>query len=319
MQSPKSEGIRAKINGRFRNKKVLLLLGGETAEREVSLKTGAAIEKALRSRAYDVEAFDWSSQRASELLESRPDVVFNALHGGAGENGELQGLLEILKIPYTGSGVLSSALCMDKERTKRLAAACGVPTAEWQTLGRASALELPCPLPFPCVVKPSEEGSSVGVSIVHEASAYPAAVQAALQGRGEVMVERYVAGKEVTVAVVDGVALGTCEIVPAQGFYDYAAKYQRNDTRYLTPSTLPPQLDAQVMELAVNSYSVLGCRGVARVDFLVERDRDAFLLELNTVPGMTEKSLVPKIAAACGIDFDTLCEWLLDRARCDSD
>lgn len=317
------------LEHRFRGRKVAVLYGGESKERAVSLQTGEAIAGALASQGYAVERFDWSASRVAELAGRELSAAFIALHGGAGENGELQGLLEVLRVPYTGSGVLASALCMDKARTKLLASGSRIRTAEWSVLSRGeaqvqlSAGGLTEPFEAPYVVKPSADGSSVGISIVREggAAAYASAVRRALEGRGEVLVERFVEGSEISIAVLEGQALGSCMIQPAQdaGFYSYEAKYQRRDTQYLVPPPLDEAVVARAEALAERLYGMMGCRGVARIDFIVEGGREPYLLEVNTVPGMTETSLVPKIAAARGIDFAQLCCLLLDRAALDSE
>ncbi len=310
------------LSGRQRAKKIAVLLGGESAEREVSLRSGAALVRALEARGYAVTAFDWAAQRMAEFLAAGFEVAVVALHGGAGENGEIQGFLEMAGVPYTGSGVQASALAMDKEKSKALAKSYEVKTAPWFCWSRSEAQarlasgSAHSPLPGSVVVKPCADGSSVGVSIVHDPAAFAPAVALALTGFGDVMIEGFVPGHELTVAVVNGVALGVCEICPGGEFYDYAAKYERNDTRYLIPSTRSADLERRVMAAAEFLYRVMGCHGVARVDFLAPNDEEAYFIELNTVPGLTEKSLVPKIAAARGIDFGLLAEWIVDGAAC---
>lgn len=306
----------------WRGQTITVLYGGQSNEREISLVTGEAIAEALQTAGYAVTLVDWSVEAIPLLSESV--VVFVALHGGCGEGGELQGLLEMLALPYTGSGVLASALAMDKVRTKRMVESEEMPTAEWVVWSReataaaleAGAVALPMALPF--VVKPSQEGSSVGVSIVRDEADFPEALEVALRGRGEILIERFIDGIEASVAVLDGEALGVCEVQPAESFYDYEAKYSRDDTGYLIPSTLGEPLEAELRRLAAQCYEVLGCRGVVRVDFIVEQRERPMLLELNTIPGMTSTSLVPKIAASKGTSFEALVEMMLDGATLDT-
>lgn len=302
---------------------VAVIYGGESAERKVSLATGEAVAKALESRGYKVTRFDWAASRLPELAQAGFDAAFIALHGGAGENGELQGALELLGLPYTGSGVLASALAMDKARTKALVAGAGMPTAAWHIWTRAEAARareerLPAPMSVPFVVKPTADGSSVGVSIVARDDQFEEALGAVFQGRGDVLFEAYVAGRELTVAVLDGEALGVCEVQPGDTFYDFAAKYERQDTKYLIPSTFGEPVESELMSLASKLYALLGCRGVARVDFIVTEAGEPYLLEINTVPGMTEKSLVPKIAASRGMSFAELAEAILRSSDTDT-
>ncbi|MFA5623996.1 MAG: D-alanine--D-alanine ligase [Bradymonadales bacterium] len=301
--------------------KVCVLLGGNSSEREVSLRSGAVILKALRARGVDAESFDYHGNNLWELRERGYEKVLIALHGGAGENGAIQGFLEVSAIPYTGSGVLASALCMDKQRSKELARAYArVPKdivlsrdeAQERLAANDSFAKEGAALAYPLVVKPSQDGSSVGVSIVQAAQDLAAAVSLALEGKGAVMLEEYVGGYELTVAVLHGRALGVCEIVPKHGFYDYEAKYIRNDTQYLVPSTLGADIERIMCEQAEALYAAFGCKGVARVDFLANSKKELYFLELNTVPGMTEKSLVPKIAQAAGIGFEELCLAMLE-------
>lgn len=300
--------------------KVCVLLGGNSSEREVSLRSGAAMLKALQAKGVDVEAFDYSGHNLGDLRELGYEKVMIALHGGAGENGAIQGFLEVCGIAYTGSGVLASALCMDKLRSKAMVRGL-VNLPKDVVLSREEAqsrlaqgddfASIGADFGYPLVVKPSEDGSSVGVSLVHKVEELAPAIAAALKGVGTVMVEEYIAGHELTVAVINGRALGVCEIIPKNEFYDYEAKYVRNDTQYLVPSTLGGECEAIMCKQAEVLYAAFGCRGVARVDFLANREKVPYFLELNTVPGMTEKSLVPKIARAAGLSFEDLCLMIL--------
>jgi D-alanine-D-alanine ligase len=296
---------------------VAVLYGGQSTERDVSLRTGKACADALVQKGYAVTLVDADRDLAARLREGRFDVAFNALHGRWGEDGCVQGLLEVMGIPYTGSGVLASAMGMDKVVAKAMFAALGIPVIDYRVFpaARAGAIS-PADLPFgiPCVVKPSGEGSSVGVHLVKDVAGLGPACLDAATFKGDVIVERYVKGSEVNVAVLDGTALGAIEIVPANEFYDYAAKYTAGTTQYFYPARIPEAHRARVMEAAAKAHRGLGCAGVTRVDFIVAPDGTPYVLEINTLPGMTATSLVPKIAAGLGIPFPDLCERILDGA-----
>lgn len=298
-------------------KRVAVLYGGRSTERDVSLKTGKACADALASKGYDVTLVDVDSELPARLREARIDVAFNALHGRWGEDGCVQGLLETMGIPYTGSGVLASAMGMDKVVSKAMFRALGLSLIDYLVFpsDRAGSIT-PADLPFgiPCVVKPSGEGSSVGVHLVKDPAKLQAACLDAAAFKGDVIVERYLKGTEVNVAVLDGKALGAIEIVPANEFYDYAAKYTAGTTRYFYPARIPEAHTRRVMEAAEVAHRGLGCAGVTRVDFIVAPDGTPYILEINTLPGMTATSLVPKIAAGLGIPFPDLCERILDGA-----
>jgi D-alanine-D-alanine ligase len=302
---------------KWTGKKVAVLYGGPSTERDVSLRTGKACADALVAKGYDVARIDVDADLAARLRELGIDVAFNALHGRWGEDGCVQGLLEVMRIPYTGSGVLASAMGMDKVVAKAMFARLGLSLIEYRAFPaeRAGSIAV-ADLPFgiPCVVKPSGEGSSVGVHLVNDAGALPAACRDAATYKGEVIVERYVKGTEVNVAVLDGKALGAIEIVPANAFYDYAAKYTAGTTQYFYPARIPDAHRDRVMAAAETAHRGLGCAGVTRVDFIVAPDGTPYILEINTLPGMTATSLVPKIAAGLGIPFPDLCERILDGA-----
>jgi D-alanine-D-alanine ligase len=298
-------------------KKVAVLYGGRSSEREVSLRTGAACADALASKGYDVVRVDVDLDVAARLREQGIDVAFLALHGRWGEDGCIQGLLESVGIPYTHSGVTASALGMDKTISKTMFKALGLDVIDYRAFpperaGSISPSELP--FAFPVVVKPAGEGSSVGVQIVKEAAKLAGACLEAARYKGDVIVERYVKGTEVNVAVLDGKALGAIEIAPEREFYDYAAKYTAGTTKYHYPARIPEAHRHRVTEAAVRAHVGLGCSGVSRVDFIVAPDGTPFILEVNTLPGMTATSLVPKIAAGTGIPFPDLCERILDGA-----
>lgn len=298
-------------------------MGGLSAEREVSLATGAGVLAALVEKGWDAVAIDWTEGTSlAQLLEaSGARVVWNALHGTYGEDGAVQGLCACLGLPCTGSGILASALAMDKVMSKRIFESNGVPTPRWRLLGHdgpadgSDAATALADFALPCVVKPANEGSSVGVSIVEERTQLAAAVAAARKFHGAVIAEDYIAGTEVFVGILDGRVLGSVEVRPATKFYDYEAKYKRKDTSYLIPPELPRPVVAHAEELALAAYSALGCSGHARPDLRISTTGEAFVLEVNTLPGMTATSLLPKIAKSIGMDYATLCERILASAK----
>lgn len=303
--------------GRWSGKKVALLYGGRSSEREVSLNSGRGCAEALRSRGYDVTLIDVGLDVADQLKTSGSEVAFIALHGRFGEDGCIQGMLESLAIPYTGSGVLASAVAMDKVLTKPLFRANELLVADYRVFSREhcqriSARDLPFGLP--AVVKPSTEGSSIGVHLVRTEAELAAACVDAAQYKGQIIIEQYIAGREMQVAVLEGSALGAIEIVPANEFYDYAAKYTAGTTQYFYPARLPLEEREQLCRAGEAAYRALGCAGMARVDFIVTPKSEFYLLEVNTLPGMTESSLAPKIAAGNGISYSDLCERILDGA-----
>jgi D-alanine-D-alanine ligase len=307
---------------RFAGKRVAVVMGGLSAEREVSLNTGAGVLAALREKQWDVVAIDWKEGTSlPQLLEAAGvHAVWNALHGTYGEDGAVQGLCACMKIACTGSGILASALAMDKVMSKRIFESKGVPTPRWRLLphqGPADASDAVAALAdvgLPCVVKPANEGSSVGVSIVEDRSQLAPAVIAARQFHGEVIVEEYIAGTEIFVGILDGRVLGSVEVRPATKFYDYEAKYKRNDTKYLIPPELPRDVLARAEQYALDAYNALGCSGHSRPDLRISPSGEAFVLEVNTLPGMTATSLLPKIAKSIGMDYATLCEAILASA-----
>ena len=298
----------------FAGKRVAVVMGGLSAEREVSLNTGAGVLAALQERGWDVVAIDWKQGTSlGRLLEdARPAVVWNALHGTFGEDGAVQGMCACLGIACSGSGILASALAMDKVMSKRIFESNGVPTPKWRLLAPGEDLGH---WPLPCVIKPSSEGSSVGVSVVeHDAEVTPA-ISLARQFHGPILVEEYIAGTEVFVGILDGKVLGSVEVRPATKFYDYEAKYRRKDTKYLIPPELERPIVARAEELALAAYNALGCTGHARPDLRIDRAGNPFVLEVNTLPGMTATSLLPKIAKSVGMDYATLCEQILASSR----
>lgn len=306
----------------FAGKRVAVVMGGLSAEREVSLNTGLGVLAALQEKGWDAVAIDWKPGTSlARLLESSgAHVVWNALHGTYGEDGAVQGLCACLQLPCTGSGILASALAMDKVMSKRIFESNKVPTPRWQLLphdGPADGSDAPAVLasfPLPCVIKPANEGSSVGVSIVEDRAQLAAATAAARQFHGAVIAEDYIAGTEVFVGILDGRVLGSVEVRPATKFYDYEAKYKRNDTTYLVPPELPADVIARAEQFALAAYNALGCSGHARPDLRISTTGEAFVLEVNTLPGMTKTSLLPKIAKSIGMDYATLCEQILASA-----
>jgi D-alanine-D-alanine ligase len=298
---------------------VAVLMGGWSAEREVSLRSGAACAAALERRGCRVTRIDVARDIASVLSELAPDVALNLLHGRPGEDGTIQGLLEILQIPYSHSGTLASALAMTKDIAKVVMAHAGVPVPDGIVVSRETAARGHV-LPRPYVIKPVAEGSSVGVFIVTEEHAHPPQELTRHDwAYGErVLCERYVAGKELTCAVIGDRALDVIEIVPAVRFYDYEAKYLSGGSKHLLPAPLKPNVYQEVRRLALQAHKALGCRGVSRADFRFD-DRMAgteglVCLEVNTQPGMTETSLVPELAAQAGITFEELVEWMVEDA-----
>ncbi|MBK7858208.1 MAG: D-alanine--D-alanine ligase [Archangiaceae bacterium] len=287
--------------------------GGMSNERDVSLRTGAAVTKALREAAYDVVEIDMQRDLAARLTAEKVQIAFIALHGRYGEDGCVQGLLEAMGLPYTGSGVLASSVGMEKVFTKQVFVARGIPTPQHKVFTTSDeALEGPLPFPFPVVVKPSREGSSVGVHIAKDATAYRDAVLDAAKYPGLILVEQFIKGREVQGAVLDDEALGVIEIVPAREFYDHEAKYGANSgTQYIFPARLEPELYARVNQICLQAHQALGCSGATRSDAIVTERGDIYLLEVNTLPGMTATSLLPKIAQGKGISFTQLCERLL--------
>jgi len=298
----------------MQSRKIGVLLGGLSSEREVSLRTGEAVLKALRERGHHAIPIYVDHDIDVALRQEQIDVAFIALHGRWGEDGCVQGLLELLGIPYTGSDVMASALAMHKGKAKELFRLHNLPTPAYYTLTEEDAADLAevhGDFGFPCVVKPIREGSSVGVAICNSLEELAPAVEKALCFDGEVLVERFIAGKEISVAVLADRALGACEIAPRAGFYDYQNKYTKGATDYFVPPRLSPERYRGVLAQALRAHLALGCQGATRVDMMVSDSGNEFILEVNTVPGLTPTSLLPKIADAAGISFGELCELML--------
>jgi D-alanine-D-alanine ligase len=302
-------------------KRVAVLLGGRSAEREVSLSSGKGCVAALRAEDFDVVEIDPGEDLSAQLLAAKPDAVFNALHGRWGEDGCVQGLLELLRIPYTHSGVLASSLAMHKQRTKDVYRAAGLPVVNSIVVDRreAAARHLMDP---PYVVKPVNEGSSVGVFIIRKGDNRPpeALGSDTWNLSNEMMVEEFVPGRELTVAVMGGKGLGVTEITTNLAFYDYEAKYAEGGSIHVLPAKVSDAVAVEALDLAVRAHAALGCRGVSRTDFRYDDTKGKHrlvLLETNTQPGMTPTSLVPEQAAYNGMSYQKLCRWMVEDASCD--
>lgn len=303
-----------------------VLYGGTSHEREVSLATGRAVLEALQEKGLDVVGIDVDSSVPRRILQERIEVAFMALHGGWGENGAIQGLLEIYGIPYTGPGILASALALDKTMTKKVLRAEGVPTPDWLSVSSAevsaenldeTAGRIVSTLGLPVILKPSTEGSSVGIKVVRQAEEIPDALAYAARFSGTILVERFMTGIETTVGVIgndDPRALPVIEIRPKGGLYTYETKYVPGQTEYIIPARLPEKIYGRVQELALRAFKAVGCRGVSRIDVFVDENHGPFVLEINTNPGMTATSLLPKAARATGMEFGDLLVYLLELA-----
>ncbi|VCU69545.1 D-alanine--D-alanine ligase [Pigmentiphaga humi] len=301
--------------------KVGVLYGGKSAERDVSIMSGTGVHQALRSAGIEAHLFDTGVRSLAELAEERFDRVFIALHGRYGEDGTIQGALELLQVPYTGSGPLASALAMDKTMTKRIWINEGLPTPRFEVLDRRSDLAAAAArLGLPLIVKPPHEGSTIGVTKVSDAAAMSPAYALAAEYDEQVLAESFISGRELTVAILGtgdaARALPVIEIVAPEGNYDYEHKYFTDDTRYLCPAPLPEAVAQRVQEISVAAYRTLGCEGWGRADVMLDADNQPYLLEVNTSPGMTGHSLVPMAAAASGMSYEALCVEILRDARC---
>jgi D-alanine-D-alanine ligase len=304
------------------SRRVAVLMGGWSSERDVSLVSGRECAKALIARGYDAYTIDVTRDLAAlaAALTPRPDVVFNALHGRGGEDGTVQGVLELLQIPYTHSGVLASAVAMDKPTAKAVFAAAGLPLVEGRVVTRAQ-LAAGDPIARPFVVKPTNEGSSVGVRIVREKD-NSWGEEARSWAFDLSLVERFIPGRELTVAVMGNRALGVCEIRAHGTFYDYTAKYAAGGSEHLVPAPIHSRAYEEALDIGLRAHQALGCRGVTRSDLRYDDTAGEpgrlYLLEINTQPGMTPTSLVPDLARHVGIDFESLVEWIVENAACDS-
>jgi D-alanine-D-alanine ligase len=293
----------------LKTKKIAVLMGGLSAEREVSLKSGAAVHRALLEKGYDAIPLDVDRDLAARLAQEQIDLAFVCLHGRYGEDGAVQGLLELMAIPYTGSGVLASALAMDKIFAKKIFAAAGLTITPYVVVRQGETRAVAdLPFPLPVVVKPSREGSSVGVSIVKVPGELPEKIAQAFAYDREILIEQYVKGREIQVGILDGKGIGAIEIVPKNEFYDFEAKYTDGMATHIMPAPLGADDYAALLRLGERAHGALGCSGYSRVDFIVTPEGDSYLLEVNTLPGMTALSLLPEIAQHAGIGFGDLVE-----------
>jgi D-alanine-D-alanine ligase len=312
------------LRGRLTNARIGVLMGGQSSERDISLRTGRAVHQSLIRQGYDAVAIDVTEHLYNDLRDRKVAIAFLALHGPGGEDGTIQGFLETIGMPYTGSGVMASAVGMHKVVTKTVLAAHDIPVPPGTVLRQGvvpslAALLRAARLKLPVVVKPASQGSTIGVTIVRWANQWRDALALAHRYDPDAMVEAYVPGHEVTVSVL-GCSTGVPRVLPAveivapNGFYDFTAKYQKGITRYLCPAPLSQKLLRRIEELGRQVFQVVGCQGAARVDFRVTPKGRPYVLEINTVPGMTETSLLPMAAAQAGLDYDSLVEWILQSA-----
>ena len=302
----------------MKKEKVTVLMGGTSAERDVSLDSGKACAKALAEIGFDVTSLDAKDDFIEKLIKNKPDKVFNALHGRFGEDGSIQGLLEHLKIPYTHSGILSSAIAMDKLTSKRIFKDAKISSPEYQVIKSLEDFKS-SKIGYPCVVKPNNEGSSVGVYVLDEPKKSDEdTIVSSLKKYNFLILEKYIPGREIQVAVMGSKALGGIEIVPARSFYDYEAKYSANaKTKHIIPIKINEADYKKILDIALQAHNILGCRGVTRSDFRYnESDKvnKIYILEVNTQPGMTSLSLVPEIANNYGISFNELVKWIINDA-----
>lgn len=292
----------------FKDKRIGVLMGGLSEEREISLKTGAAILKALGERGYRAAGIDAGRDLAGSLKRKKIEVAFIALHGRYGEDGCVQGLLEVMGIPYTGSGVQASSVAMDKVSAKKMLIFNSISTPAFAVIGDGMKTSSLRP---PLVVKPACQGSAIGVSIVKKRTALDGAVKEAKRHGGAVLLERYIEGRELTVSILDGRVLPVIEIRPKEGFYDYTNKYTKGKTEFIVPAQLKAATRKKVEKEALGAYRALGCSGAARVDVMLDKKEVPYVLEVNTIPGMTELSLFPRAAASAGLDYPALVERML--------
>ena len=300
----------------MKSKKIGVLLGGLSAEREVSLKSGTAVQQALAAQGYNAVAIDVGRDLAEVLKNECIEAAFIALHGRYGEDGCVQGLLELMQIPYTGSGVLASALAMHKLYSKQAFAASGILTAPFRCYRRDEPVTLTeLPFALPLVVKPVQEGSSVGVSIVKESSQLAKALEDAFRHDDEILVEQFIAGQEIQIGIINDQAVGAIEIVPKNEFYDFEAKYTDGMAEHIFPARLAPELYQKAQQVGLAAHRALGCRGYSRADLLVTTSGDCYVLEVNTLPGMTALSLLPEIALkGAGLSFEALVSNIIESA-----
>lgn len=296
--------------------RIALLMGGDSSEREISLKSGHAVLKALKSIGYDAKSIDVSHDLDS-LINGDFEAAFIALHGTFGEDGAVQGLLEMLRLPYTGSGILASAATMNKAFAKKMMVSECVPTPEFQLFEDPVKDGVNVSVDYPLIVKPVSGGSTIGVSKVDKEAQLEKAFDDALAYGNDVLVEKFIEGREVTVGIINGAALPVIEVIPKKGMYDYEAKYTKGMTEYIVPAELDGHMEEMLTDISLRVYGLFGCRGAARVDFMIDPDDGPLVLEINTIPGMTEISLLPMAAAQAGIPFGSLVKKVLEGATLD--
>lgn len=290
------------------------MMGGLSREREISLKSGKAILRALTEKGYNASPLDVGPGIAETLIKEKIEIAFIALHGRFGEDGTIQGMLELMRIPYTGSGVLASALALHKIMAKKFFLCENIPTPTYEVFLREEIEKNPpqnISLPLPFVVKPAREGSTIGVSIVREENEWIPALKEAGKYDDEILVEEFMGGREITVGILEGIPLPIIEIIPKSGFYDYHSKYTKGETEYIIPARIPREKYLYAQEISLKAFQVLGCAGFARVDLMTDKDGNPFVIDVNTMPGMTETSLLPKAASYAGISFEELVERIL--------
>ena len=288
--------------------KVVVLYGGKSPESPISRKSAESVIKALQSLGHQVFPLELTKDVSQKLKELKPDKVFVVLHGCPGEDGTVQGLLEIEEIPYTGCNVETSAICMDKDVTKRILKTYGIPVPAGETYFKGDKVK---PFEIPCVVKPARTGSTIGISVVRSLSDFERAVEEAFKFDTKILVEEFIEGRELTVSVLNGRALPIVEIITETGFYDFDSKYKSQATKYEVPAKLHPKTEEKIKRIAEKVYKVLECRGAVRVDFRLDKWNSPYVLEVNTIPGLTERSLLPKSAQAEGIAFTELIKEML--------
>ncbi len=289
-------------------------MGGLSREREISLRTGKTIQRALAEKGYTVVPIDVGDDIAEKVVTEEIEFAFLALHGRFGEDGTIQGMLELMKIPYTGSGVLASALAMDKIMSKKFFICEKIPTPGFEVLRRDEVKKgrpQKISLPLPVVVKPSREGSTIGISIVRKEEDLSSALKKAGEYDSEILIEEFIRGKEITVGILEDIPLPIIEIVPKSGFYDYHSKYTKGETQYIVPARIAREKYLYAQEISLKAFQALGCSGVARVDLMTDENENPFVIDVNTMPGMTETSLLPKAANYAGISFEDLVERIL--------
>ncbi len=298
----------------FKNKKIGVMMGGLSREREISLRTGKAILKALQEKGYKAYPIFVDQNVVETLLKERIEVAFIALHGRYGEDGTVQGMLELMRIPYTGSGVLASALSLHKIMAKKIFISEGIPTPPFEELRKDDIdrkMEKDFLLVPPLVVKPAREGSTIGVTIVRSKEELIPALREAGNYDEEILIEKYISGKEITVGILGEIPLPIIEIVPKSGFYDFHSKYTKGETQYIMPARIPREKYLYAQEISLKAFKALGCSGFARVDLVTDEEGNPFVIDVNTMPGMTETSLFPKAAEFAGIQFGELVERIL--------